>query len=87
MNPPRSALADRRILPAYDWPVMANRTRACKGNEQTDVSQPRAAEAERTADRSSRGKEGLREPAAMPALIDQAAISAVHLSSSWTAGA
>src|SRR3954466_9414955 len=51
MNPPRSALADRRILPAYDWPVMANRTRACKGNEQTDVTQPRAAGAERIADK------------------------------------
>jgi hypothetical protein len=32
-------------------------------------------------------KKGLREPAATPAPIDQAAISAVHLSSSWTAGA
>ena len=37
---------------------MANRTRACKGNEQTDVSDPHAAEAERIADTSSRGKEG-----------------------------
>src|SRR4249919_786420 len=59
MNPPRSALAGRRLSPAYDWPVMANRTRACKGNEQTDVSHPRSAEAERIADRSSRGKEGV----------------------------
>jgi len=68
---------------------MANHTRAGKGNERRRRQRAAArTEAEHGCRRIKRGK-GLKSPGARAGARgkNQAAISAFHLSSSWTAGA